>query len=149
MAGAPGFSVVTCAERYLGSFMRTLALLPILTTFILVWHTAPAHGECYGDAAAAYGCGVPAAESAAGSNRNTASLEEFGSTGGPILPDTGSHNRQGGPVDYLTPEERTRMMRNIVLGRGGAMRSKSAQLNAVNSAARPLRRSGSMPARIR
>jgi len=108
-----------------------------------------AHGECYGEAAAAYGCGVPVNGGSARPGRASPSLEEFGSKEGPVLPDTGYYNQDQDPNDVVTPEERHRMMRGIVLGRDSMSRSKSAQMRAVNSASQPLRRSGSLPARIR
>jgi hypothetical protein len=108
-----------------------------------------AHGECYGDAAAAYGCGVPAKPAQNRPSRGNPSLEQFGTTDGPVLPDTGFYDQSSNSTDVITAEERYRMMRNIVLGRGGSSRSRRAQISAVESAARPLRRSGSMPARTR
>lgn len=128
--------------------MKTFSIIAIALISISL-NISLAYGECYGDAAAAYGCGVPANPGSARPGKPSARLEAFGTTDGPVLPDTGYYNHNQGSIDVITPEERHRMMRNIVLGRGGSNRSKSAQMRAVNSAAQPLRRSGSMPARTR
>lgn len=105
--------------------------------------------ECYGDAADAYGCGVQVQRPVGKSTKRGPSLEKFGSDEGPVLPDVGYYNQGQSSSDVITPEERHRMMRGIVLGRAAPTRSRSAQMQAVNSAARPVRRSGSMPVRTR
>jgi hypothetical protein len=126
--------------------MRTLSVLT-LTILFLSAHVSSAHGECYGEAAAAYGCGVPAGQTKSTVTRSASGLERFGSNEGPVLPDTGNSNNSSS--DVITPEERHQMMRRIVLGRGTSSRSAAALNSAVNSAARPLRPIGSMPARTR
>ena len=112
-------------------------------------NVSTARAECYGEAATAYGCGVPANTGVNMAGRSAPSLEAFGSTEAPVLPDTGYYNQPQGSTDVITPEEQHRMMRNIVLGKGGSNPARSAQMRAVNSAAQPIRRSGSFPARIR
>ena len=131
-----------------------MRVFPLITAFALTcavhsFQITPAHGECYGDAAAAYGCGVPAREAPNTSGRARPSLEQFGNTERPVLPDLGYYDQPSSSTDVITPEERHRMMRNIVLGKGGVYRSRRAHNSAIESAARPIRRSGSMPVRTR
>lgn len=126
------------------SALFTALILSVVTSGVLV---NSVQAECYGDAIAAYGCNVP--KNTARAAAPAAKLEMFGSSAAPVLPDLGYHNQNQNPNDVITAEERHRMMRNIVLGKRNATRSQSIQLNAVNSASRPLRRSGSMPARTR
>lgn len=128
--------------------MRIFFLLTLSVLTVGV-HVSSAQAECYGDAADAYGCGVPVQRPAGKSSRNGPSLERFGSDSGPVLPDTGYSNQGQGSTDVITAEERHRMMRGIVLGRGGPTRSRSVHMQAVNSAGRPVRRSGAMPVRTR
>jgi hypothetical protein len=128
--------------------MRTICLV-ILSGIFIGLNGSLAQAECYGDAAEAYGCGVPSQRSSGKSSRNSPSLERFGSDEAPVLPDTGYNNQGQSTSDVITPEERYKMLRGIVLGRGGATRSRTIQMQAVNSAGRPLRRSGSLPARTR
>jgi hypothetical protein len=127
--------------------MRIFSLLALSVITVGV-HISSAQAECYGDAADAYGCGVPAQRPTGKSPRNAPSLERFGSDNDPVLPDTGYYQNQNA-TDVITPEERHRMMRGIVLGRGGSTRSRSVLTQAINSAGRPVRRSGAMPARTR
>lgn len=128
--------------------MKALSIIA-LAIICISSNLSSAHAECYGEAAAAYGCGVPANPASVRPGRPSASLEVFGSTDEPVLPDTGYHDQNQSSTDVLTPEERHRMMRNIVLGRVSSSASRSAQTRAVNSAAQPLRRSGSLPSNIR
>jgi hypothetical protein len=107
-----------------------------------------ARAECYGDAAEAYGCGAPTATGTKRSTRPAPSLESFGGGDGPVLPNLG-YNQNPDSEDVITPEERRRMMRSIVLGRGGASGSESAHQSAINNAGRPLRRASAMPDRTR
>jgi hypothetical protein len=108
-----------------------------------------ASAECYGDAAEAYGCGAPAPVSAKRSSRPASALESFGSSDEPVLPDLRYGTNGSDSDDVISPEERRQMMRSIVLGRGGNTASQAAHQQAVNSAARPLRRAQAMPARTR
>ncbi|MFN4894367.1 MAG: hypothetical protein ACK5GN_12515 [Pseudomonadota bacterium] len=137
--------------------MKAFSIIILAALFSGV-HASNALCECYGEAAAAYGCGAPvngAPSNGAPSKvgRPVPSLERFGSDDGPVLPDTGHYyhgqGQNGGASDVITDEERQRMLRDIVLGRGGSARSNGALANAVDSAARPVRRSGAMPARTR
>jgi hypothetical protein len=126
--------------------MKTASVFALTILFVSA-HVSRAHGECYGEAAAAYGCGAPAGQAKNTVTRSASGLERFGSTEGQVLPDTGNSNNDSS--DVISPEERYQMMRRIVLGRGTSSQSTAALNRAVSSASRPLRASGSMPARTR
>jgi hypothetical protein len=122
----------------------------ILSLAVILGSTlvSSAYAECYGDAAEAYGCGTQGATGPKKASRPPASLESFGSNDGPVLPNLG-YNQDSESDDVITPEERRQMMRSIVLGRTGSSTSQADHQRAINSSARPLRRSGSMPVRTR
>ncbi len=128
--------------------MRIFSLLA-LSVITIGMRISSVEAECYGDAADAYGCGVPAQRTVGKHPKRGPSLEKFGSDEAPVLPDVGYYNQGQSASDVITPEERHRMMRGIVLGRSIPTRSRTAQMQAVNSAARPIRRSGAMPVRTR
>lgn len=125
-------------------FSTVFALLFISTDANL------AQAECYGDAAEAYGCGAPAVQGAGRASRPSPSLERFGSTDGPVLPDLGYSQHNSDSDDIITYEERRKMMKSIILGRGGrSTASQQAHQQAINSSGRPLRRAQAMPSRTR
>lgn len=100
-----------------------------------------AHAECYGDAAAMYGC-APAQSSVPRSG--TGNLERFGASEAPVLPDTRYRDPQGGTTgDVITPEERRRMLRGIVLGNRRTY-SQGSHIQAINASGRAVRRSGTV-----
>jgi len=112
----------------------------LLFTSLTVGALAPlrAHAECYGDAAAMYGCGV---QGSAPSKRAEGTLEHFGDSRAPVLPDVAYNQGSSISDDVITPQDRRRMLRSIVLG-GRRSYSQRSHLQAINNAGRPLRRSG-------
>lgn len=92
-----------------------------------------AQAQCFGETAAAYGCGVSAPQEG--------SLASFGTSGQAILPRYAQQN--GSPFDGLfSPREQKAMLRNIVVGNLSGSRSASAAFNrAVNANSRALRKS--------
>lgn len=92
-----------------------------------------AQAQCFGETAAAYGCGVAAPQEG--------SLTSFGAPGQAILPRYAQQN--GSPFDGLfSPREHREMLRNIVIGNLSGSRSASAAFNrAVNANSRALRKS--------
>jgi hypothetical protein len=101
----------------------------------------PAAAECYGDAAAMYGCG---AKPAAQAPSRVGTLERFGGNDAPVLPDVGYQNQSGTASDVITAQESRKMLRSIVLGRSGSRYSQRTHIRAMNSSAQPLRRAGAV-----
>jgi hypothetical protein len=121
--------------KRLNIFLATALLINPLTPFF------EAYAQCYGDAAEAYGCGAPSSadskqmpsrSSALSAQRPPAALEAFGNTQAPVLPDTRFMRRNDRQQDYVSPEERFEMMRNIVLGRTGNMYNQGLHTSAIN-----------------
>ena len=102
-----------------------------------------ASAECYGDAAAMYGC-APAQGAQAAPRSGAGNLERFGASEAPVLPDTRYRDPQGGTTsDVITPEERRRMLRGIVLGNRRTY-SQGSYMQAIQASGRPVRRSGTV-----
>jgi hypothetical protein len=110
---------------------------------VLATIASSAHAECYGDAAAMYGC-APAQGAQVAPRAGAGNLERFGASEAPVLPDTRYRDPQGGTTsDVITPEERRRMLRGIVLGNRRTY-SQGSHIQAVNASGRPVRRSGTV-----
>jgi hypothetical protein len=122
--------------------MKTkLSLAAALMLLALSSSLTEASAECYGDAAAMYGCG---AKQPAPATSRGGTLERFGDNDAPVLPDVGYRNQAGTASDVITPQESRKMLRGIVLGRNGARYSQRNQIRAMNSSAQPLRRAGAV-----
>lgn len=97
--------------------------------------------ECYGDAAAMYGCGVTPQHQTRGG-----SLQEFGVGKKPVLPYIsyqGNYND-----DFITVEESRRMMKSIILnGNRANDTSQAAFRAAIGNTGRSIRRSGGSTSR--
>lgn len=100
-----------------------------------------AQAECYGDAAAMYGCAPQAG--ASGASRE-GSLEAFGDARAPVLPDVRGSANSSSIDDVVTPMDRRRILRSVVLGSGRRQFSQRSHYQAINNAGRPLRVSGSV-----
>ena len=107
-----------------------IALLASFSLFV----ASNAQAQCFGETAAAYGCGVSAPQEG--------SLSSFGSQqGNAVVPRYAQ--QQGSPFDGLfSAREHRQMLRNIVIGNlSGAQAASSAFNRAINSNARALRKS--------
>lgn len=110
---------------------------------LLATTASSARAECYGDAAAMYGC-APVQGAQAAPRSGAGNLERFGASEAPVLPDTRYRDPQGGTAsDVITAEERRRMLRGIVLGNRRTY-SQGSHIQAVNASGRPVRRSGTV-----
>lgn len=109
------------------------ALFVVTVAALALGFSGSAQAQCFGETAAAYGCGVSVAQEG--------SLTSFGAPGQAILPRYAQ--QKGSPFDGLfTPRENRDMLRNIVVGNLSGSRSASAAFNrAVNANARPVRKS--------
>lgn len=101
-----------------------------------------AQAECYGDAADMYGCGSAAATASKKASRQ-GSLEHFGDTSDPVLPDIANPQDQTAS-DVITPQERRRMLRSIVMGNSRRTLSERSFIQTMNQSGRPIRRSGAV-----
>jgi hypothetical protein len=120
--------------------MKKVILTLTLAIALILPPLSSASAQCYGDAAESYGCAV---EVGAGSNsassrsatirapRGPASLEAFGSQA-PVLPDTRFMRQSERRIEYVSPEERYEMMRNIVLGRNTTSYNQGLHASAIN-----------------
>ena len=113
--------------------MLTLAVVGLSSTAV--------QAECYGDAAAMYGCG--ASTKASRAMPRSGNLEHFGDSRAPVLPDLASSNDLATSSDVITPQERRRMLRSIVIGNRRTLSDRS-YIQAINQSGRPLRRSGAV-----
>jgi hypothetical protein len=104
---------------------------------------APSHAyaECYGDAAAMYGCGV---QGGAPAKRAEGTLEYFGDSRAPVLPDVAYNQGTSISDEVVTNQDRRRMLRSIILGGGRRPYSQRSHFQAINNSGRPLRRSGAV-----
>jgi hypothetical protein len=100
-----------------------------------------ANAECYGDAAAMYGCG---SQGRAPSASREGTLESFGDARAPVLPDVRSSGESSAIDDVVTPMDRRRILRSVVLGSGRRPYSQRSHVQAINNSSRPLRLSGSV-----
>jgi hypothetical protein len=116
----------------------------LAVSFSLLATTASsARAECYGDAAAMYGC-APAQGAQVAPRSGAGNLERFGASEAPVLPDTRYRDPQSGTSsDVITPDERRRMLRGIVLGNRRTY-SQGSHLQAINASGRAVRRSGTV-----
>jgi hypothetical protein len=118
------------------------AVLLALSLSVLSTTISSALAECYGDAAAMYGCAPT--QSGQAVSRSSGNLERFGASEGAVIPDTRYRDPQGGTTsDVITPQERQRMLRSIVLGSRGTY-SQRSHIQAITAASRPIRRSGTV-----
>ena len=99
-----------------------------------------AHAECYGDAAAMYGCG---AQGKAGGKRAEGTLEYFGDSRAPVLPDVAYNQGSSISDEVVTPMDRRRILRSVVLGNRRSL-SERSHMQMLNSSGRPVRRSGAV-----
>ncbi len=100
---------------------------------------SPAVAQCYGDAAAAFGCGVP--------RPNEAYLETFGdSRGNEVIPEYYGNSRPISANDLFTTQETIGFYRNLYRGWRGNYWSEQTFRNSMNRQAQPLRRFGNTPA---
>jgi hypothetical protein len=100
-----------------------------------------AYAECYGDAAAMYGCGVQGGSSA---KRAEGTLEYFGDSRAPVLPDVAYNQGSSISDEVITNQDRRRMLRSIILGGSRRPYSQRSHIQAINNSGRPLRRSGAV-----
>lgn len=100
-----------------------------------------AHAECYGDAAAMYGCGAAGGSSA---KSTEGSLEYFGDSRAPVLPNVAYDQPESLSDQVVTNQDRRRMLRSIILGSNRRPYSQRTYIQALNNSGRPLRRSGSV-----
>lgn len=124
--------------------MRQLCLsLPLLAAVLMCLHPFyEANAECYGDAAAMYGCGVTPKHQTRGG-----SLEQFGGRKNQVLPYTGYYSSNS-TDDYISVEESRRMMRDIILQRNQRNNtSRAAFQAAIGNTGRSIRRSGGSTSR--
>lgn len=113
---------------------------PLIALALILSPLSIASAQCYGEAAESYGCGVapgsaansaPSRSATIRAPRGPASLEAFGNQA-PVLPDTRFMRQRDRRVDYVSPEERYEMMRNIVLGRNTTSYNQGLHASAIN-----------------
>jgi hypothetical protein len=100
-----------------------------------------AYAQCYGDAAAMYGCGVQGASQA---KRPEGNLEYFGESRAPVLPDVAYNQGNSVSDEVVTNQDRRRILRSIVLGGGRRPYSQRSHVQAINNSGRALRRTGAV-----
>jgi hypothetical protein len=122
--------------------MKTI-VWSVLLTSLTVGALAPlrAHAECYGDAAAMYGCG---AQGASQPKRAEGTLEHFGDSRAPVLPDVAYNQGSSVSDEVVTPQDRRRILRSVVLGGGRRPYSNRSHIQAINNSGRSLRTIGSV-----
>jgi len=103
--------------------------------FLSLYVRTPAHAECYGDAAQAYGCGGQPAPVKSSSG----DLARFGDDQVVIIPNTSYPGAIDSNGDLFTPWERRNMMRSIVLGQTRDSFSQGSMIRSMSAAERPLR----------
>jgi hypothetical protein len=89
-----------------------------------------AMAQCYGDAAAAFGCGVSAP--------NEDTLESFGDSRNEVAPDYYGNSRQLTASDLFSHQETMNHYKRIYMGRSNQW-SEQALRNSVNRSAQPIR----------
>lgn len=122
--------------------LQRLAILVTSIGFSLLLPASDVFAECYGDAAAMYGCG----RQVVGPRHRGGSLQRFGGRDKPILPNLGFHNTTTN--DVITPRERRDMLRNIILQRGSRNQiTNRAYRASIQNTGRSIRRSGGVTSR--
>ena len=101
----------------------------------------PAHAECYGDAATMYGCGTQVKPPP---SKQVGSLEHFGDSRAPVLPDVAYSNNSSIMDEVVSPADRRRILRSVALGTGRRTYSQGTHIQAINNSGRPVRLSGSV-----
>ena len=122
--------------------LQRLAILLTSIGFSLLVSASDVFAECYGDAAAMYGCG----RQVVGPRHRGGSLQRFGGRDKPILPYLKSNRTT--TEDVITPRERRDMLRNIILQRGSRNQiTNRAYRASVQNTGRSIRRSGGVTSR--
>jgi hypothetical protein len=112
--------------------MRTLLSALCLS----IVFASPVFAECYGDAAEAFGCGVP--------RSNDSSLESFGDSRDEVLPDYYGNARPISASDLFSHQEMVSFYRRIYRGRTNNW-SEATFRNSMNRQSGPLRRFTNTP----
>jgi hypothetical protein len=121
--------------------MKAFVSSALLAALCISFVPTQARAECYGDAAAMYGCGAAGGSSGKG---REGSLEYFGDSRAPVLPNVAYDQAESISDQVVTNQDRRRMLRSIVLGSGRRPYSQRTHIQALNNSGRPLRRSGSI-----
>jgi hypothetical protein len=121
---------------------RILASLIITTVFSIFVPSHPLAAQCYGDAVTSYGC----TENVSSQTYRGGSLEQFGGTRRKIIPNMGYEKNSYN--DVISPDERRRMLRDIILQRrtGNSFINRAYRASIQNSG-RSIRRSGGVTSR--
>jgi hypothetical protein len=110
------------------------SLLAALCTTLCFASTSFA--QCYGDAAAAFGCGV--------SRGQEDTLESFGDSRNQVIPDYG-YSRPISAADIFSTQETVGFYRRIYTGWRNNRWSEQAFRNSMNAGSQPIRAFGNIP----
>ena len=112
---------------FMGSRIMRTVLGALCLSFVFA---SSAMAQCYGDAAAAFGCGVPAAKED--------TLESFGDSRNEVAPDYYGNSRYITANDLFSHQETINQYKRIYLGRGNRW-SEQAFRNSLDRSAQPIR----------
>ncbi len=112
--------------------MRTILAAVCLTLCI----TSTASAQCYGEAAAAFGCGI--------SRGQEDTLESFGDSRNEVRPDYG-YSRPITAEDLFTTQQTIGFYRRIYTGWRNNRWSEQAFRDSMNFGSRPIRAYGNLP----
>lgn len=112
--------------------MRTI----LAAIFVTLSFSSTSFAQCYGEAAAAFGCGV--------SRGQEDTLESFGDSRNQVVPDYG-YSRQISASDLFTTQQTIGFYRRLYTGWRNNRWSEQAFRDSMNFGSRPIRAYGNLP----